>query len=76
MRLRALLTAVWLLLLALGITALSARPYFIGRMPLPREQVVEVAAALRAEIVQRVSETGGHLASSLGAVELLTGIHR
>ena len=42
---------------------------------LPREQVPAVAEALREEIVQRVSRTGGHLASSLGAVELLTGIH-
>ena len=27
------------------------------------------------EIVERVSRTGGHLASSLGAVELITAIH-
>ena len=30
---------------------------------------------LRAEIVERVSRTGGHLASSLGAVELITALH-
>jgi 1-deoxy-D-xylulose-5-phosphate synthase len=42
---------------------------------LPREQVAQVADELRAEIVERVSRTGGHLASSLGAVELLTGLH-
>ncbi len=42
---------------------------------LPREDVKQVAAELREEIVQRVSRTGGHLASSLGAVELLTAIH-
>jgi 1-deoxy-D-xylulose-5-phosphate synthase len=42
---------------------------------LPRERVVEVADALRAEIIENVSKTGGHLASSLGAVELLTAIH-
>jgi len=42
---------------------------------LPREQVPRVAEALRAEIVDRVSRTGGHLASSLGAVELLTALH-
>jgi 1-deoxy-D-xylulose-5-phosphate synthase len=42
---------------------------------LPREQVAQVAQELRAEIVDRVSRTGGHLASSLGAVELLTGLH-
>ncbi|MCP3984933.1 MAG: 1-deoxy-D-xylulose-5-phosphate synthase [bacterium] len=42
---------------------------------LPREQVQQVASELREEIVHNVSRTGGHLASSLGAVELLTGIH-
>ncbi len=42
---------------------------------LPREQLPEVAAELRQEIVERVSRTGGHLASSLGAVELITAIH-
>jgi 1-deoxy-D-xylulose-5-phosphate synthase len=34
-----------------------------------------VTEALRAEIVERVSQTGGHLASSLGAVELITALH-
>ncbi len=42
---------------------------------LPREQVRLVAEELRAEIVDRVSRTGGHLASSLGAVELITALH-
>ncbi|MBW2382000.1 MAG: 1-deoxy-D-xylulose-5-phosphate synthase [Deltaproteobacteria bacterium] len=42
---------------------------------LPREQVEQVADELRAEILERVSQTGGHLASSLGAVELITAIH-
>ena len=42
---------------------------------LPRARVGEVAQALRAEIIENVSKTGGHLASSLGAVELLTAIH-
>ena len=42
---------------------------------LPREQVPAVAEALRSEIVERVARTGGHLASSLGAVELITAIH-
>lgn len=42
---------------------------------LSREQVPQVAAELREEIVERISRTGGHLASSLGAVELITGIH-
>ncbi len=39
------------------------------------EQVQQVVDELREEIVQNVSRTGGHLASSLGAVELLTAIH-
>jgi 1-deoxy-D-xylulose-5-phosphate synthase len=42
---------------------------------LPRDQVQQVTEELRTEIVERVSRTGGHLASSLGAVELLTAIH-
>jgi 1-deoxy-D-xylulose-5-phosphate synthase len=42
---------------------------------LPRERLAQVADELRAEIVQRVSRTGGHLASSLGSVELLVAIH-
>jgi len=39
------------------------------------EDVEQVARELRDEIVATVSKTGGHLASSLGAVELLTAIH-
>ena len=42
---------------------------------LPRDKMKDVAAELRAEIVDKVSRTGGHLASSLGAVELLTALH-
>jgi len=42
---------------------------------LPRDKVQQVCDELRREIVNRVSRTGGHLASSLGAVELLTAIH-
>ncbi|MEM9177954.1 MAG: 1-deoxy-D-xylulose-5-phosphate synthase [Myxococcota bacterium] len=42
---------------------------------LPREQVEQVASEIRTEILSRVSQTGGHLASSLGAVELITAIH-
>lgn len=42
---------------------------------LPRDQVEQVAAEIRGEILDRVSQTGGHLASSLGAVELITAIH-
>jgi len=42
---------------------------------LPREQVEQVAHEIRQEILEHVSQTGGHLASSLGATELITGIH-
>ncbi len=42
---------------------------------LRREQVEQVASEIREEILTRVSQTGGHLASSLGAVELITAIH-
>ena len=42
---------------------------------LPREQVEQVAGEIRSEILDQVSQTGGHLASSLGAVELITAIH-
>ena len=42
---------------------------------LPRESVEAVTRELRDEIIDRVSRTGGHLASSLGAVELITAIH-
>jgi 1-deoxy-D-xylulose-5-phosphate synthase len=42
---------------------------------LPREQVEQVAAEVRREILERVSKTGGHLASSLGATELITALH-
>ncbi len=41
----------------------------------PRDQVRRVAEELREEIIEKVSRTGGHLASSLGAVELITAIH-
>lgn len=40
-----------------------------------RDQVECLCGELRDEIVQRVAKTGGHLASSLGAVELIAGIH-
>jgi len=42
---------------------------------LSREQVEQVAGEIRSEILERVSQTGGHLASSLGAVELITALH-
>ena len=42
---------------------------------IPREKVEQVAGEIRSEILERVSQTGGHLASSLGAVELITALH-
>jgi 1-deoxy-D-xylulose-5-phosphate synthase len=42
---------------------------------LRREQLGQLAAELRAEIIDVCSETGGHLASSLGAVELTVALH-
>ncbi|MFQ5697824.1 MAG: 1-deoxy-D-xylulose-5-phosphate synthase [Myxococcota bacterium] len=43
---------------------------------LPEEQVPAVAEALRAEIIDVVSRTGGHLAASLGAIEIAVALHR
>lgn len=42
---------------------------------LPPQCIPRVTEALRAEIIEKVSRSGGHLASSLGAVELLTVLH-
>jgi len=49
------------------------RPEALRR--LPREVLPQVVTELREEIVERVSRTGGHLASSLGALEIITAIH-
>ena len=43
---------------------------------LPESELSEVAAELRREILDSVSRNGGHLASSLGAVELIVALHR
>ena len=42
---------------------------------IPRSDLPALAAELRKTIVQVVSKTGGHLASSLGAVELTIALH-
>jgi 1-deoxy-D-xylulose-5-phosphate synthase len=42
---------------------------------LTRQQLPELAAEIREMIVEVVSKSGGHLASSLGAVELAIAIH-
>ncbi|MBI5266428.1 MAG: 1-deoxy-D-xylulose-5-phosphate synthase [candidate division Zixibacteria bacterium] len=39
------------------------------------DQLVELAEEIRTEIVSAVAETGGHLASNLGAVELTLALH-
>lgn len=41
----------------------------------PRTGLPEIAAEIRQEIIKTVSSNGGHLASSLGAVELAIAIH-
>jgi 1-deoxy-D-xylulose-5-phosphate synthase len=43
--------------------------------PLSRSDLVALAAEIRERIVTTVSRTGGHLASSLGAVELAIALH-
>ncbi|MBQ1261793.1 MAG: 1-deoxy-D-xylulose-5-phosphate synthase [Clostridia bacterium] len=43
---------------------------------MPREELAPLAEEIRAFLVERVLENGGHLASNLGAVELTLAIHR
>ena len=43
---------------------------------LPEGQLPQLCQELREFLVKSVSETGGHLASNLGAVELTVAIHR
>lgn len=40
------------------------------------EELEVLAAEIREELIETVSETGGHLAPNLGAVELTIGLHR
>ena len=42
----------------------------------PKEQLPHLCAELREEILNGVAGSGGHLASSLGAVELTVALHR
>jgi 1-deoxy-D-xylulose-5-phosphate synthase len=42
---------------------------------IPRAKLPQVASEIRSTIVDVVSKTGGHLASSLGAVELAVALH-
>src|SRR3989338_2194086 len=48
-------------------------PYDIKRLTL--EQLPQLAGEVRQRIIDVVSHTGGHLASSLGAVELIVALH-
>ncbi len=43
---------------------------------LDKEQTQELCARLRARILQTVSQSGGHLSSNLGVVELTVALHR
>lgn len=43
---------------------------------LPEAVMPELAQEIREELVERVSENGGHLASNLGVVEITMAIHR
>jgi 1-deoxy-D-xylulose-5-phosphate synthase len=42
---------------------------------IPREQLPQLARALREFLVESVSKTGGHLSSNLGTVELTIALH-
>ena len=44
--------------------------------PLSPEQLQQIAAEIRAELLATVPRTGGHLASNLGTVELTIALHR
>jgi len=41
----------------------------------PRQELAKVAEELRHYLIAVVSQVGGHLASSLGAVELTLALH-
>ena len=42
---------------------------------LPKEELDALAEEIRSEIITVVSKTGGHLASSLGVVDLTIALH-
>jgi len=42
---------------------------------IPVEKLPQLAADVRQRMIEVVSKTGGHLASSLGAVELIIALH-
>lgn len=42
---------------------------------LPKRQLATVAAQLRAQLIDSVAQTGGHLAANLGVIELTVALH-
>ncbi len=42
---------------------------------IPVKDLAEVCSGLRKKIISTISKTGGHLGSSLGAVEIITALH-
>ncbi|MFZ5644071.1 MAG: 1-deoxy-D-xylulose-5-phosphate synthase [Bacillota bacterium] len=49
-------------------------PSDIKKLPIPR--LYELASEIRKEIIETVSQNGGHLAPNLGVVELTIALHR
>ncbi|KAI3986311.1 hypothetical protein MKX01_002156 [Papaver californicum] len=50
--------------------------YPIDMKNLASQDLEQLSAELRAEVIHSVSQTGGHLSSSLGVVELTVALHR
>ena len=46
-----------------------------GLRRLPRQDLVALASELRAFVLASVAQTGGHLSSNLGTVELTVALH-
>ena len=42
---------------------------------IPEDQLPELADEIRSFLIRKISKTGGHLASNLGAVELTMALH-
>ena len=59
-----------------GVIILSLEELSNDLSALSDSQAVQACTLLRARLIDVVSRTGGHLASSLGAVELIVAIHR
>ena len=65
-----------------GVDAQAAGPGLLGTINAPadlrkldRRQLKQLAEELRAFVLQSVSQTGGHLSSNLGTVELTIALH-